>query len=428
MQKTKVQIEDLSTVKKRLEVTVPAERVKKEVSTAFQSLKTTVNVAGFRKGAIPVNILRARFGDHVREDVTKQLVESTYVEALKDKGLVPVEMPKIDIKTEKLEEDKDFVYTLTVEITPELDIAEYKGMALKKNPIEVSDKDIEDGLKRLADAKAEYKEVDRPAKAADMITVDFEAFLNNEPIKHSKTSGYNVIIGEKTLLPGFDEALTGASKGDNRDANITFPENYSEQGLGGKTALFKIAVKSVKEKTIPAIDDEFAKDMECENLDALRAKIKAELLNVKETHEKESLKTQILDRLIEKYQFEIPETLVNRYLGMILNRIIDNMRQGNINPGDEKLSPEQLRDKYRELAVRSVKEDLILDAICAKENVQVTEAETDEAIKNIAMARNITFDTLMQRIQKEGAIDVIKDGMKHEKVFDIIIGSSNSAA
>ncbi len=424
MQKTKVEIEDLSTVKKKLVVTVPAETVNKEMNSGFQSLKSTVQIPGFRKGAIPINIIKSRFGDHVREEVTKKLIETTYIEALKDRGLVPVEMPKIDAGSGKLDSDKDFVYTLTVEVNPELKIEGYRGMELKKSAIEVTEKDVEEGLKRLAEAKSEYKEVDRPAASGDMVVVDFEAFLDGKPIKHSKTNDYSIIIGEKTLLPGFDEALTGASKGDNRDADITFPENYSEQNLGGKTAQFKIAVKSVKEKTVPAIDDEFAKDMEYDNLEGLRTKVKNELTTVKETHEKESLKTQILDKLIEKHQFEVPDSLVDRYLGIILNRVIDNMRQGNINPGDEKLSPEQLRDKYREMAVRSVKEDIILDTISATENVQVTEAETDEAIKNIAMTRNVTFESLMDRVRKEGALDVIKDGLKHEKVFDIIIESS----
>ncbi|MBI5587754.1 MAG: trigger factor [Deltaproteobacteria bacterium] len=428
MQKTKIQLEDLSSVKKRLEVTVSAEAVKKEINSGFQSLKSTVQVAGFRKGAIPMNILKSRFGEHVKEDVVKKLIESTYLEALREKGFAPVEMPKIEVKTEKVEEDKDFVYTLTLEITPELHIDDYRGMGLKKTPVDISEKEIEDGLKRLAEAKVEFKDVDRPAKAGDMVVVDFDANLNGAPVKNSKTNDYPIIIGEKTLLPGFDEALTGTSKGETRDADITFPKNYSEQGLGGKTAQFKITIKSVKEKTVPALDEEFAKDMECDSLDALRAKVKDELIKVKETHEKESLKTQILDKLIEKHQFEVPETLVNRYLGLILNRIVDNMRQGNVNPGDESLSPEQLREKYREMAVRSVKEDLILDAISAKEDVQVTEAETDEAVKNIALSRNVSFETLMQRINKEGAMDVIKDGMKHEKVFDIIIESSISAA
>jgi len=428
MHNTKVEIEDISTVKKKLVVTVPAEAVNKEMNSGFQSLKATVQIPGFRKGAIPLNIVKTRFGDHVREEATKKLIESTYVDILRNQGLVPVEMPKIDVVTEKLDAEKDFVYTLTLEVNPELNIDEYRGMALKKTPIEVSEKDIEDGLNRLAEAKAEYKEVDRAAVSGDMVVVDFEAFLDGKPIKHSKTNDYSMVIGEKTLLPGFDTALTGASKGDARDADITFPENYSEQGLGGKTAVFKIVIKSVKERTVPAIDDEFAKDVGCDNLEGLRTKIKDELHKVKETHEKESLKTQILDQLIEKHPFEVPDSLVERYLGVILNRLIENMKQGNINPGDEKLSPEQLKDKYRDMAVRSVREDIILDTLAAKEKIQVTEAETDDAIKNIAATRNVTFESLMDRVKKEGALEVIKDGLKHEKLFDIIIESSIPAS
>ncbi|MBI5643344.1 MAG: trigger factor [Deltaproteobacteria bacterium] len=426
----RIGIEDLSSVKKKLEITVSADAVKKEIEAAYQSLKSSVNIAGFRKGAVPMNIIKARFGDHVQEDVAKKLVETSYPHALHEKELVPVEAPKIELITTKLEDGKEFTYSVTVEVNPNVDLSadDYKGMELKKEKIEVSDKDIEEGIERLREVKADFKEIDRAAKAGDLVVVDFEGFLGDEPVKNSKSVDYPVILGEKTLLPGFDEALTGASKGENKEAKITFPENYSEKALAGKEAKFKIAIKAVKEKGLPELNDEFAKSVGCDTLEALNGKVKEELVRVKETHDKERLKNEILDKLIAKHSFDVPETLVNRYLGVILNRIIDNMKQGNFNHGDQGLPIEDLKAKYRSMAVRQVKEDVILDAIAAKEKVEVSREETEKAVRSIAEGRNVSFESLMGRIEREGALEIIKDGMKHEKVFDIILESSKSAA
>ncbi|MBI5454308.1 MAG: trigger factor [Deltaproteobacteria bacterium] len=423
----KIAVEELSPVKKRLDITVPAEAVKREIDSAYKSLRSSVNIAGFRKGAVPMNILKARFSGHVQEDVVKKLIENAYPHALSEKAIQPVDAPKVEIKTETLEEGKEFAFSAVVEVSPALEIDGYKGMKLEKKPIEVTDKDVEEGMQKLREVKADFKDVDRPAKDGDLVVVDFEGFMNNEPVKNTKSVDYPVLLGEKTLLPGFDEALRGASKGDNRDANVSFPPNYSEKTLAGQEAQFKLTIKAVKEKGLPEISEEFAKSVGCENIEALNAKVKQELATVKETHEKERLKNEILDKLIEKHPFDVPDAMVNRYLGVILNRVIDGMKQGAYNPGDQGLSIEELKNKYREMAVRQVKEDVVLDTIAAKEKLEVSREETEKAVRSIAESRGVSFESLMGRIEKEGALEIIKDGMKHEKVFDIIIEASSAA-
>lgn len=424
----KVEIEDLSSVKKKLAITIPAEAVKREINEAYQALRSTSSIAGFRKGTAPLSILKAKYGSLIQEDVTKKLIEGSYPRALNEKKLTPVETPKVDLATESIEEGKDFSYTVTVEVNPEINIDGYKGMELKQEDPEVSAQDIEVGLRGLREAAAQFQDVDRAAKDGDLVVVDFEAFLGNEPIKNGKGTDYPAVIGEKTLLPGFDEALRGSSKGEAKETNIKFPDNYSEGHLAGKDGTFKINIKAVKEKTMPELDEEFAKKLGCENLVALSERVRTEIVNHKQAEVKEKVKTEILDKLIEKHQFDVPETLVNRYLGMILNRIIDNMRQGVFAPGDKGLTPEELKVKYRDMAVRSVKEDIVLDHIAAKEKVEASNEEVEESVRKLAEARGASYEALMGRIEREGAMDVIKDGLKHEKVFDIIIGSSKPAA
>ena len=292
----------------------------------------------------------------------------------------------------------------------------------------MSEEDIEKGLQNLKEAAAQFREVERPAGEGDLVVVDFEAFMNGEPIKNGKGEGYPCVIGEKSLLPGFDESLKGTSKGDVKEVDITFPENYSEASLAGKASQFKLSVKAVKEKGVPEVNEAFAKDMGCENLEALRAKVKEEIEKHKASEGKEKIKNEILDKLIAAHPFEVPDALVNRYMGVILSRVIENMRAGMSAPEDKGLNIDQLKEKYRPAAVRSVREDIILDTIAAKEAVQVTPVEVETSVRAIATQRNVSYESLMSRIQTEGAMEVIKDGLKHEKVFDIIIENSKPGA
>lgn len=424
MQNIRVQVEDITPVKKKLDISVPAEAVSREFKAAYQNIKSTANIAGFRKGAAPMNILKARFAGHVQEDVTKRLIESSYSMALSEKQLMPVEAPHIDLKSGELAEDKEFSFTVTVEIQPNVTVDGYRGMELQKADSTVTEEDIEKGVQNLKEAAAQFKEVDRPAGEGDLVMVDFEAFMNGEPIKNGKGEGYPCVIGEKSLLPGFDEALKGASKGDQKEVDITFPANYSEATLAGKVSQFKLNVKAVKEKGVPEVNESFAKDMGCESLEALRAKVKEEIEKHKAGESKEKLKNEILDKLIASHPFDVPDALVNRYMGVILNRVIENMRSGMGAPEDRGLNIDQLKEKYRPAAVRSVKEDIVLDTIAAKEAVQVSPAEVETSIRAIATQRGVSYESLMSRIQTEGAMEVIKDGLKHEKVFDIIIEAS----
>lgn len=428
MQNIRVQVEDLTPVKKKLDISVPAEAVSREFKAAYQNIRSTASIAGFRKGSAPMNILKARFGGHVQEDVTKRLVESSYSTALSENRFMPVEAPQIDLKNGSVTEDKDFSFTVTVEIQPNVEVGGYRGMTLNKEDIAVTDEDLERGMFNLTSAAAQFREVERPAGDGDLVVVDFEAFLNGEAIKNGKGEGYPCIIGEKSLLPGFDEALKGTSKGDTKEVDITIPENYSEAYLAGKTSRFKLNIKAVKEKGIPEVNEAFAKDMGCDNLDALKAKVKEEIEKHKSGEVKEKIKNEILDKLISAHPFDVPEALVNRYMGVILSRVLENMRSGMSAPGDKGLNIDQLKEKYRPAAERSVKEDIILDTIAAKEGVQVTPVEVETSVRAIATQRNVSYESLMSRIQTEGAMEVIKDGLKHEKVFDIIIENSKPGA
>ena len=424
----KVELEDLSEVKKRLDITISADVVAELVKDAYKDVRANASIAGFRKGSVPLNIIKTRFADHVHDEVVKKLIEQAYPHALKQKELSPIDAPNIDLKGVKFDEGKEFSFSAVVEVTPNVEISGYRGMELTRMDIEVTDKDVEEALDNLREHKAQFKEVKRAAKDGDLVVVDFEGFMDGKPIKHGKSENYPIVIGEKSLLPGFDEALKGASKDDEKETDINFPENYSEEALRAKTGTFKIKVKSVRVKTVPKIDDEgFLKAVECKTAPELKERMAAELKSVKEAQDKERLKNEILDKLISSQSFAVPEAMVNRYLSATLSNILSSMKQGGGNIEDRGLSPDDLKAKYRKVAERQVREDILLDSISLQEKLEITDEEVNAAVKQLAESRGVTFEALMSRIHQENAMDVVKDGIKHEKVFDIILAESKPA-
>jgi trigger factor len=417
----KVDIEELSTVKKRITITVPKETVKSEIDSAYRNLKATASLAGFRKGAVPRGVLQAKFGESVEADVSGRLVELSYTKAIHDAGLSPAGNPEIDAEALKLSSDADFTYVATCEVSPEVKVEGYIGMELTGESTEVTDADVDDAVTRLQESRVEYVEVDRPLAADDLANVDFEASVDGVPIDDIKAEDFPVMIGSGTPLPGFDEALKGVSADEVKEVTLQIPETYQNQDLAEKEALFKITVKTVKEKRLPEIDDEFAKDLNEESLEALRKKVAADLVDLKADTEKERVKTEILDKLIEAHSFELPGGLVDRYHSVILNNIVDNMKAGSIKPEDANLGPDELKAKYRGEAERRVREDIILDTISAAEGIEISTEEVEKAVRHLAEQRKIPYESLMGRIEQEGSLSVIEDGLKHETAFDIII-------
>jgi len=418
-------LEDISSVKKKIEVTVSADDVTKALEDSYARLKATAAIAGFRKGTVPKSVIKAKFADGISGDVSTRLIDGTYHRALEELGLTPLDGPEVEIKTLVPEEGKDFVYTLSFEVTPRVEVGEYLGLDLgAPEAIEVTEEDIEQGLDGIRQSNIRFKEVDKPADDKDMVIIDFTATRNGKAVKGLKGTGYPVLIGETSPMPGLDDALKGLSKGDKKDAELTFPENYSEKKLAGKDVVFHITVQAVKEKTVPEINDEFAKGLQCDSYEALRERVASEIKKSKEKESKNKLKTVILDKLIAGRELDVPESLAEKYHALIFKSVVDNMRAGMIHPDDKGLSEEAVKERYRPLAARRAREDMILDAIALKEKMEISNAEVEEAIKELAADRNLPIDSLMTRIQREGNMEMIKDGLKHEKVFDLIIASA----
>lgn len=414
----KIDIEDLSPIKKRLTVEVPAEVVSREIDEAYKTMKSDTEVSGFRKGKVPEKVLRQKFGERVKADVAVRLVQKTYFDVVKQKGLRPVEGPDIDLKSFD-EEGGPLVFSATIEVTPEVDVIGYRDIKIEKAEVEVSEDEIETELAKLRERSGELKDLSRAAADGDVVIIDFEGkTADGGEISGGKAIDYGVIIGKNIMLPGFEQALIGLSAGDAKQVNATFPDDYHDMDLRGKDAVFNVTVKAVKERILPELDDEFAKDLDCDDMGALRKRLAEAIRKSRQSDETHRIRSGAIDRLIDLNPFDVPEPLVDSYMQPLINRVAENLKQGRYAAEDKGASKEELIKRYREIAVKQLKTDILFDAIAKKEDIEVTDEDIDVAVKDLALTRNLDPKALRGMLDKDGTLEYMKVELKKDKVFE----------
>ncbi|MBI5328688.1 MAG: trigger factor [Deltaproteobacteria bacterium] len=417
----KISVEDISPVKKRLIIEVPSEDIDKELDAAYSELAATVSIDGFRKGRVPKAVLEKRYKDHVFGEVVSKVIENSYPKAVQGNNINPVSRPDIEVKA-GIERGRSFSYIATVEVRPSINVDGYIGMELKKGDVTVSDDEAEKSMELLREGNAHFSEVERPAIEKDMVVIDFEGFIGGKSVENAKASEYPAVIGTNTLVPEIEQVLPGMKKGDEKDVHVKFPQGYGHKKLAGKEALFKVKVKAVKERVLPALDDEFAKDLKLDNIAQLKDKVREAIIKQKEAAEKEEFKKEILEKLIEKNTFDSPPALVAGYLQSFVSQAIESIKNGRVKPEDAaEMAPERLKEKYSNIAEMRVKEEMILDAVARQENITVAEDEINLRIQQMAEQRHQRFDDVKRQLMEQGSDSMLAAQMLEEKVFDFII-------
>jgi len=398
----KVMVEDISSVKKRIVVEVPSEDIGREIDVVYRELGAKISIDGFRKGKVPKALLESRYKDYVMGEVTSKLVENSYPKVIKEKNLSPVSQPLIDVKG-VIEKGQPFSYTATVEVRPAITAQGYIGMQIKKEDITVSEADVENGVEALRERNAYFSEVERPVREMDMVIVDFECFEDGKPIKDMKASEYPAEIGTNTLIPELENALKGAAKGEEREVVVKFTDEYHNKGLAGKEVLFRIKIKTVKEKILPSLGDEFAKDLKFNDISHLRDEVRKEIVRRKEAEERERLKGEILAKLVAVNSFDIPPALVSKYAQTFVSQALEEIKSGRIKPEDAgDISPEKLQERYAKIAETRVREEMIMDAVARQEGITVSEEEIDLKMKELAAGRYQRFDEFKKKLLESG--------------------------
>ncbi|MDU1487054.1 trigger factor [Ligilactobacillus animalis] len=366
-------------------------KIKEGLDTAFNRVKKTLNVPGFRKGKVPRQIFNKMFGEEsLYQDALNAVLPEAYANAVAESNIKPVAQPEIDI--ESMEKDSTWVLTAKVTVEPEVKLGQYKDLEVKAQSTEVTDEEVDAEIKKLQEQQAELvlKE-DQPAAEGDTVVIDFEGKVDGVAFDGGKGENYSLELGSNTFIPGFEDQLVGHKAGETVEVNVTFPEEYHAEDLKGKDAVFETTIHEVKTKELPELDDEFAKDVdeEVDTLVELKAKTRERLEAQKQNVAKEAIQEEVIDKAVENAEIgEIPGAMIEEDVHRQMDQYLAGLQQQGISADMYyKLtgsSEEDLHKQFESGAQKRVKTNLVLEAIVAAEDIKASEEEINAEIKELA--------------------------------------------
>jgi len=386
MQSMQVTVEDISSVKKTLHVEIPREEVVREIDRAYDEIKKSAKIKGFRPGKVPRSVLEKMFRKDVLADVSSRLIQSSFIDAVKEKDLRVVGRPQLD--PPEIDLSQPYKYAATVEVTPSIADFDLKGMKLKRSVYAVSAIEIDAQVKMLQKNLARLQKItdSRPVREGDHLLLDFEGFKDGRPFAGApKTENFTLQVGAGAVLKEFDQQLIGMAAGEMREFPATFPADYANKALAGQTLQFKVKLSEIREEILPEINDEFAKSAgRFETLEDLKRGITANLTQGYEKRVEQELSEQIFTGLLDRAQFEVPEALVEMELDGIVEEAERSFAYRNTSLEDAGLSREIISEKYRDTALKQVKRHLILGKIIDQEKLELSDGELKEAMQKMA--------------------------------------------
>src|SRR5580700_2734706 len=407
--------------KRELELEIPADNVQKATEKIAKDLARVARVPGFRPGKAPVTLIRRRFADDIQGEVVQSLVPEYLEKALGEKNLIPVTRPEVD-KVE-FKEGEPLRFRAIFEVLPEFDLGDYKGVDVQVDAVETGDAQIDNTLEELRERAATYVPIEgRPAKDDDYVLIKLSGIPEGggEPIQADNILCH---LGAEETLNSFNENLRGASPGDTKQFRSKYPDDYADQKLAGKTFDYTVEVQGIKQKKLPDLNDEFAKDAVGEGggvatLADLRKKIHENLEAAKEQQQQAQAREKILETLVKRHDFPVPEALVEGQMDVRLERVVRSLAAQGVDPRAVNVDWVSLRRNQRDRAVNDVKAELLLDRIATAENIDVTEEEVDQELEHMASHSGESAEVARARLTKQGALDRMKAKLRSDKTLD----------
>lgn len=421
----KVNVKDVSGCAMELEVEIPVETVKTKVDSIYGRISKEAKLPGFRKGKAPLNELKKQYKSAVREEMVHHELPEIFRNILIDKKIDPVAQPQITHL--QFEEEAPLKFIATVEIKPAFELKDYKGLKLKKESTAVTEQEVDKAVEGLREQMAQFSPIeDRASKADDLVVVDFEGKIDGKPFEGGKANHYPVLLGSNGLLKDFEDNLVGVKKSESKTFKVTFPQDYGKKDVAGKTADFTITLHEIKEKKMPVVDNDFAKDVgKSETVKELREKLEAQLKAGKEATQRSKMVEQLGEILIKEMSFDIPMSLILMEQQRLVQQGVERLKNQGIDvaklPEDQK---KQLVENLRPVAQKNVHMALIVEKITAAENIESQEADLDAYYAKIAQGANQPADVVKRYLQQQGNIEGIKDWIRYEKTLDFLIAQS----
>lgn len=425
-------IEKLGNNEVKFEITVGADKFNEAIKKAYNKNRSKFNIPGFRKGKAPISIIKQYYGESVfYEDAVNFCCDDTYPEALKENDIKPVDYPELDIV--QIGDGKDLIYTAKVTVLPEVELGEYKDIEVKKVEYPVTEEDIENELKAVQqkNARIEVKAEEAAIENGNIAIIDFKGYVDDVAFEGGEGKDYSLEIGSGTFIGDFEQQLIGLKKGESKDVNVTFPEEYGKEELNGKPAKFEVTVNEIKIKELPALDDEFAKDVsEFDTLEQYKNDIKSKLEETNNTKAKAEYEDKVIDAVCGNAKIDVPQVMIKNETDQMLKELESRLQYQGLDLKSyfefTNSSEEKVREYMGETAEKRVKTRLIIDKIAQVEDVKASEEEL--LAKATELAKQYTdkdIEKMADAIVKTQNDMLVHDTV-NEKVIDLLVSSSKA--
>ncbi|MBV9677554.1 MAG: trigger factor [Acidobacteriaceae bacterium] len=411
--------------KRSLEIEIPLKEVEQAKERVTNSIKQRVRLPGFRPGKAPVNMIQSRFESEIRNEVLELLLPQAFRDRVQRDELKVVGTP--DITDLHFEPGQPIRFKADFEVAPEIELAEYRGLPVKYEEPTVTDEEVDKRIETMRENKAEYPNLDpRPIENGDYVLVHLKSLSGlAEPIEQD----VQIQVGGEDTLPAFNEALIGASPDAVIELDITYPEDYGQEKLAGKTVRFQLTPKFIRKKELPALDDEFARDLgDYQTLDELRDAVKKAIFHEKQYVAQQAAKEELIDRLVEANQFPVPEAYVDRQIENQVQMQLRNLTGQGIDPNTIKLDWGKVKENQRDKAIRNVRASLLLEKISERESITATKDEVDREVQRIARMEREAVAVTRARLSKEGTLDRIAGTIQTEKTLQFLFDHAQKQA
>lgn len=425
-----VQVEKLEKNMAKLTIEVSAAEFEKALEDAFLKNKNKISVPGFRKGKVPRQMVEKMYGPEIfYEDAANALIPDAYSKAIDECEEDIVSSPEIDVT--QIEKGKSFIFTATVALKPEVKLGKYKGVKVEATEVTVTDEEVDAKIEKERENNARTIEVtDRPVKDGDMTVLDFEGFVDGVAFDGGKGENYPLTIGSGAFIPGFEEQLVGAEIGKEVEVNVTFPEDYQAEELKGKAAVFKCTIKEIKEKELPALDDEFASEVsEFDTLEEYKKDVKETLTIEKEKAAREAKEAAVIDAIIADSDMDIPEAMVTTQQKQMIDEFAQRMQMQGLSMEQyfqfTGATLDKMMEQVKPQAETRIKSRLVLEAVAAKEGIEATEEDYEEEIKTMAEVYQMEPDKIKEMLP-EKSVKGIKEDIAVKKAAEFVVNNAKA--
>lgn len=417
--------ETKESTKREIAVEVPAEEVQRETEALIQKYQKLARLPGFRKGHVPASIIRQRFSEDIKTEVVEALVPRHFRREAEKQGLVPVSQPRVsDLH---IHDGEPLRFKASFEVLPEVEVSGYKELRADKPVIQVTDEEVQEALNHLQEQHATFEGIEgRPAADGDFAQVSLHGTPKEGEGQPVHMDDVLVEIGGKNTMPEFNEHLRGASAGEEKTFEVKYPEDTSEQRLAGKTFDYSVKLLSLKKKTLPELNDAFAKELgEFSGIEEVRTRVRENMEAEKKHTAEHEAKDKLVAELVKRNDFEVPEAMVDRQIDVRLERGLRALASQGMRPEDmKKMDLNRLRAGQREQAVQEVKAALLLDRVADLETIEVGDEEIDREIEALATQTKQTSEAVRARLTRDGALDRIRNRIRNEKTLNFLYHQS----